>query len=58
MKSQTTSSAVQGVLEDYCSITCKTTMNNVAITQLESCLAAGQYSADKLKATLLTEESL
>ena len=31
---------------------------NTAITDLESCPAAWQYGADKLKGALLTEESL
>lgn len=51
MKSQTTRSAVQVFFEDFIArLRAKTTINDVAITQLESCLAARQYSADKLKA--------
>ncbi len=55
----TTSSAVQAVFDDFISrLRAETKINPVAINQIESCLASGQYSADKLKAALLTEESL
>jgi hypothetical protein len=55
----TTSSAVQAVFDDFISrLRAETKINPFAIAQIESCLASGQYSADKVQAALFTEESL
>ncbi|MCU1248730.1 MAG: hypothetical protein JWQ49_1759 [Edaphobacter sp.] len=55
----TTSTAVQEVFDDFISrLQAETNINPAAIAEIETALACGQYSADKLRAALLTEESL
>jgi hypothetical protein len=55
----TSSSAVQAVFDEFISrLRAETSINSAAIAQIETALSCGQYSADKLRAALLTEESL
>ena len=55
----TKSSAVEEVFRDFISrLRAETKINPTAIDEIEGCLATGQYSADKLKAALFTEEAL
>jgi hypothetical protein len=55
----TTSTAVQAVFDDFVSrLRAETNINPAAIAEIETALSNGQYSADKLRAALFTEESL
>lgn len=55
----TTSTAVQAVFDDFVSrLRAETNINPVAITEIETALCGGQYSVDKLRAALFTEDSL
>ena len=57
--STTRSSAVEDVFRDFVSrLRAETKINPTAIKEIENCLSAGQYTVDKLKAALFTEEAL
>ena len=55
----TRSSAVEEVFRNFISrLRAEAKINTTAINEIESCLSGGQYSADRLKTALFTEEAL